>query len=110
MLRVIEAPNHRFDHIVKSRESTRPLAVLLDEAMGSVPHTARGIRLTTEMTVRYRRPTPIDTELVCRAHVEDASERRFSVVATITTADDPDVVLVVGEATFVLVRAGATEL
>jgi acyl-coenzyme A thioesterase PaaI-like protein len=80
------------------------LAVLLDEAMGSVPHAARGIRLTTEMTVRYRRPTPIDTDLVCRAHVADAAEREFSVVATIVTADDPNTVLVEGEATFVLAR------
>jgi uncharacterized protein (TIGR00369 family) len=80
------------------------LAVLLDEAMGSVPHEARGIRLTTEMTVRYRRPTPIDTDLVCRAHVADASERQLSVVATIAAADDPNTVLVEGVATFVLAR------
>ena len=79
--------------------------MLLDEAMGSIPHAARGIRLTTGMTVRYRRPTPIDTDLVCRAHVADASERQFSVVATITAADDPQTVLVEGEATFVLARS-----
>jgi uncharacterized protein (TIGR00369 family) len=81
------------------------LAVLLDEAMGSVPHAARGIRLTTEMRIRYRRPTPIDTDLVCRAHVATTSERQFSVMATIATAGDPDVALVEGEATFVLARA-----
>ena len=79
--------------------------MLLDETMGSVPHAARGIRLTTEMTVRYRRPTPIHTDLVCRAHVAEASERQFSVVATITTGDDPNTVLVEGEATFVLARS-----
>ena len=81
------------------------LAVLLDEAMGSVPHAVRGIRLTTEMAIRYRRPTPIDTDLVCRAHIAVSSERQFSVVATIATVDDPDVVLVEGDATYVLRRA-----
>ena len=84
--------------------------MLLDEAMGSVPHAARGIRLTTEMKIRYRRPTPIDTELVCRAHVATTAERHFSVVATIATVDDPDVALVEGEATFVLARAGTARL
>ena len=78
--------------------------MLLDEAMGSVPHDGAGIRLTTDMAVRYRRPTPIDTDLVCRARVADVSDRGFSVAATITTADDAETVLVEGEATFVLVR------
>ena len=80
------------------------LAVLLDEAMGSVPHDGAGIRLTTDMTVRYRRPTPIDTDLVCRARVADVSNRGFSVEGGITTADDTETVLVEGQATFVLVR------
>jgi acyl-coenzyme A thioesterase PaaI-like protein len=83
------------------------LAVLLDEAMGSVSHPVSGIRLTTEMKIRYRRPTPIEIDLVCRAHVATRSEGQFSVVATIAAVDDPDLVLVEGEATFVLARAKA---
>lgn len=78
------------------------LATLLDEAMGTVPHDAPGIRLTSEMTIRYRRPTPIDTDLICRARVGDVSARGFSVDATVVAADNEDVVLVEGSATYVL--------
>jgi uncharacterized protein (TIGR00369 family) len=78
------------------------LATLLDEAMGTVPVVSPGIRLTTEMTVRYLRPTPIDTDLVCRAHVVESSKRAFSVVGAISAADASDVVLVEGSAIYVL--------
>ena len=81
------------------------LATLLDETMGTVPYGAPGIRLTAEMTVRYRRPTPIETDLVCRARVAAVSGRGFSVSATIVSADAEDVVLVEGSATYVLSAA-----
>ena len=80
------------------------LATLVDEAMGTVPHDGRGVRVTSEMTVRYRRPTPIDTDLVCRAHINDAAARGFTVEATIVASDEPDVVLVEGRATYVLLE------
>jgi acyl-coenzyme A thioesterase PaaI-like protein len=78
------------------------LATLLDEAMGTVPCGMPGIRLTAEMSVRYRQPTPIDTDLVCRARIADASDRGFTVDATIVAADDEIHVLVAGSATYVL--------
>lgn len=85
------------------------LATLLDEAMGSVPYDVPGIRLTAEMTVRYRRPTPIETDLVCRARVGETSPGGFSVGATIVAFDAEDVVLVEGSATYVLSLASVTE-
>lgn len=78
------------------------LATLLDEAMGIVPLEQSGIRLTSEMTIRYRRPTPIDTDLVCRARLGEVSTRGFSVNATIAAADADDVVLVEATAIYVL--------
>jgi uncharacterized protein (TIGR00369 family) len=78
------------------------LATLLDEAMGTVPLEQAGIRLTSEMTIRYRRPTPIDTDLVCRARLGELSPRGFSVNATIAAVDANDVLLVEATAIYVL--------
>ncbi len=80
------------------------LATLLDETMGSVVLDEPGPRLTADMSVRYRRPTPIDTDLVCRAQIAEASDRGFSVDATITATADEDLVLVEGSARYVLSR------
>jgi uncharacterized protein (TIGR00369 family) len=80
------------------------LATLIDETMGAIVHGGRVTRVTAEMTVRYRRPTPIGTDLVCRAHIGDADGRRFTILATITAADADDEVLVEGEAVYVLLR------
>ena len=78
------------------------LATFADEVMGFVPHGGNAVRLTAEMTIRYRRPTPIDTELRCRARVAEATGRRFTVHAVITTADDDATVLAEAGATYVL--------
>jgi acyl-coenzyme A thioesterase PaaI-like protein len=78
------------------------LAVLLDEAMGSVPSEERGIRLTAEMTIKSRRPTPIDTDLLCRARMTDMAGRHMTVEATIVSSGAEDVVLVEGSARYVL--------
>lgn len=78
------------------------LALLLDEAMGSIPIDVHRVRLTAEMNVRYRRPTYVDVDLICRARAGEASGDRFVVNATIVDAAVPDVVLVEGRATYVL--------
>ena len=57
------------------------LATFADEVMGFVQHGGNAVRLTAEMTLRYRRPTPVDTELVCRAQ---AGETRPVVASTCT--------------------------
>ena len=78
------------------------LATFADEVMGFVQHGGNAVRLTAEMTLRYRRPTPVDTELVCRAQAGETTGRRFHVHATITTAEDDTTVLAEGDATYVL--------
>lgn len=78
------------------------LATLIDETMGAVVYGGKVTRVTAEMTVRYRRPTPVGTDLVCRASLGDVSGRRFTVLATITAADASDDVLVEAEAVYVL--------
>jgi uncharacterized protein (TIGR00369 family) len=81
------------------------LAALADEVMGFVQHGGNAVRLTAEMNLRYRRPTPVDTELLCRAHAGESAGRRFHVHAVITTADDDTTVLAEADATYVLLRA-----
>ena len=78
------------------------LATFADEVMGFVPHGGNAVRLTAEMTIRYRRPTPVETELVCRATPGETSERRFTVNAVITAADDDTTVLAEVDATYVV--------
>ena len=78
------------------------LATLIDETMGAVVHGGKVTRVTAEMTVRYRRPTPVGTNLVCRAVLGEVTGRRFTVLATITAADAPDDALVEADAVYVL--------
>jgi acyl-coenzyme A thioesterase PaaI-like protein len=84
------------------------LATFADEVMGFVQHGGNAVRLTAEMTIRYRQPTPLHTELRCRAHPAGTTGRRFHVRATITTADDDTNVLVDVDATYVLLVRPAT--
>jgi len=78
------------------------LATFADEVMGNVPYGGNAVRLPAEMTIRYRRPTPVDTELRCRARPVATTGRRFGVHAVITTADDDTNVLAEVDATYVL--------
>ena len=78
------------------------LATFADEVMGNVPHGGNAVRVTAEMTIRYRRPTPVDTELRCRARLAQTTGRRFCVHAVITPADDDTTVLAEADATYVL--------
>jgi acyl-coenzyme A thioesterase PaaI-like protein len=78
------------------------LATFADEVMGFVPHGGNAVRLTAEMTIRYQRPTPVDTELRCRARAGETTGRRFTVHATITTTDDETTVLAEADARYVL--------
>lgn len=79
------------------------LATFADEVMGFVQHGDGAVRLTAEMTIRYRRPTPLDTDLVCRATAGEVTGRRFTVQSVITTADDDQAVLAEADATYVFV-------
>jgi len=78
------------------------LATFADEVMGNVSHGGNAVRLTAEMTLRYRKPTPVDTELLCRARLGETSGRRVTVHAVITAADDDATVLAEADAIYVL--------
>ena len=78
------------------------LATLADEVMGYVQHGGNAVRLTTELTIRYRRPTPLGTELVCRARPTSTTDRRFHVHAEISRVDDGTVVAD-ADATYVVI-------
>jgi acyl-coenzyme A thioesterase PaaI-like protein len=82
------------------------LATFADEVMGFVQHGDGDVRLTAEMTIRYRQPTPLDTDLVCRATAGAVTGRRFTVHSVIT-ADDDDTVLADADAAYVLVTRPA---
>ena len=61
--------------------------------------------VTTDLTVRYRRPVPLDVPLRVWGRVAEAGGRRqVSVVGGITTADKPDVQLVEADARFYRLR------
>jgi acyl-coenzyme A thioesterase PaaI-like protein len=82
------------------------LATFADEVMGFVQHGDGDVRLTAEMTIRYRQPTPLDTDLVCRATGGALTGRRFTVHSVITAAD-ADTVLADADATYVLMTTPA---
>jgi len=77
------------------------LATLADEVMGHVPYGGNAVRVTAEMTVRYLRPTPTETLLRCRAYAIERSGRTFRVRATITAANDEEL-LADARATYVV--------
>ena len=45
--------------------------------------------MTGRIFVRYRRPVPINTELLLQARIEEAHGRRIRVRASITDGDEP---------------------
>jgi acyl-coenzyme A thioesterase PaaI-like protein len=60
------------------------VAAALDEACGLLATWYRFPTVTARIFVRYRRPVPINTELLVRAELESARGRRIHVTAAIT--------------------------
>jgi acyl-coenzyme A thioesterase PaaI-like protein len=85
------------------------LATFADEVMGYVQHGDGAVRLTAEMTIRFRRPTPLETDLRCRARAGAVEGRRFTVDAVITPAEDDTTVLAEAAAIYVFVPNPAEE-
>ncbi len=64
------------------------VAGLFDEVMGAAQRlTGREGGVTVRLRVRYRRLTPLDTDLIFRAWIEDDRSRRVSVKAECVLAD-----------------------
>jgi acyl-coenzyme A thioesterase PaaI-like protein len=79
-------------------------ATLLDHALARAARGAGHGGLTATLAVRYRRPVPLGTPLVVRAHLGTTEGRRATATATLTTAADPGTVLAEGEAVLVALR------
>jgi acyl-coenzyme A thioesterase PaaI-like protein len=64
------------------------VAAALDEACGLLATWYRFPTVTARIFVRYRRPVPINTELLLRAEVESSRGRRIHVRAAIADGDE----------------------
>jgi acyl-coenzyme A thioesterase PaaI-like protein len=63
------------------------VASLLDQLLGIANIASGNPAMTGELTVRYRRPTPIGVPLTLRARTESAEGRRITTTGEIRTAD-----------------------
>jgi hypothetical protein len=79
-------------------------AMLIDQLLGHAAAASGHPGVTTELSVRYRRPVPLDVPLRVWGRVIEIHGRRVSAVGGITTVDEPDVPLVEAEARFVRLR------
>jgi acyl-coenzyme A thioesterase PaaI-like protein len=65
------------------------VSAALDEACGLLATWYAFPTVTGRIFVRYRRPVPINTELLLTARLEEAHGRRIRVRAAITDGDEP---------------------
>ena len=79
-------------------------AMLIDQLLGHAAAASGHPGVTTDLSVRYRRPVPLDVPLRIWGRVTGTEGRRVSAVGGITTAAEPDVPLVEAEARFVRLR------
>jgi acyl-coenzyme A thioesterase PaaI-like protein len=77
------------------------VATLLDETMGMVLSIVGSPAFTGRLTVNYRRPTPINRPLVCRARLLDREGRKLTIGAEL---HDGDQLLADAEGLFVTVN------
>jgi acyl-coenzyme A thioesterase PaaI-like protein len=64
------------------------VAAVLDEACGLLASWYRFPTVTARIFVRYRRPVPINTELLVRAELEWSRGRRIHIEAALTDGDE----------------------
>lgn len=80
------------------------MAGLFDEVMGAAQRLTRQPgAMTGRLTLRYRRPTPLDTDLLFRAWIEQDRARRVLVRAT-CLIDGPEPLAPTAEAEAIFVR------
>jgi acyl-coenzyme A thioesterase PaaI-like protein len=65
------------------------LALVLDEVLGAANFAARAPGMTAALTVRYRRPTPLDAPLELSASFERRSGRRILTRGAVLLAGTP---------------------
>lgn len=76
-------------------------ASLLDEVLGLLLSEAANSVVTSRLSVRYRGPVPLGVPLRVVGRVERDEGRRITVVGSIATEGEPDVVLAEAEGAFV---------
>jgi acyl-coenzyme A thioesterase PaaI-like protein len=64
------------------------IALAFDELLGMVTHAAGTPGMTGRLTVRYRRPTPLHTDVVLDGWCERVEGRRCSAAGTLSVGDD----------------------
>jgi Thioesterase superfamily len=79
-------------------------AMLIDQLLGHAAAASGHPGVTTDLSVRYRRPVPLDVPLRVWGRVTGTQGRRVSAVGGITTAAEPDVPLVEADARFAGLR------
>ena len=79
-------------------------AMLIDQLLGHAAAASGHPGVTTDLSVRYRRPVPLDVPLRIWGRVTGTEGRRVSAVGGITTAAEPGVPLVEAEARFARLR------
>jgi acyl-coenzyme A thioesterase PaaI-like protein len=86
-------------------------ALLLDQMVGVAVSSAGHPGMTVVLSVRYRHPVPLETDLVLTARVTSNEGRKTWAKVTLATAADPDRTLVEAEGLLVgLRREQAAEL
>jgi len=65
------------------------VSAVLDEACGLLATWYRFPTVTARIFVRYRRPVPINTELLVRARIDDVRGRRIRASADLTDGSEP---------------------
>ncbi|MEV7431854.1 hotdog domain-containing protein [Nocardioides sp. NPDC092400] len=83
-------------------------ALVLDEVTAKVRALMDVGRVTRTLTVSYRRPVPVDVDLVVSAELVSREERRAVATGSIALSDRPDVALVTAETHFVLLGGSDT--
>lgn len=83
-------------------------ALLLDEVTAKVRPLMRTGRVTRTLNLRYRRPVPVETDLVVRAELVSREGRDAVATGYIASVTEPEVPLVVAETHFVVLGRGDT--
>ena len=79
-------------------------AMLLDQLLGYAASAAGHPGMTVKLETRYLAPVPLQTPLRLTAEVSEVTGRHVSARGTLTTAADPDTVLVEASGEFVSLR------
>jgi hypothetical protein len=84
-------------------------AMLLDQMLGYAVSASGRAGMTVRLDTSYRAPVPLLTPLRLTAEVTGVDGRRVIASGAITTAAEPDTVLVSATGTFVTLRAGQAQ-